>query len=103
MLLAFDGIQLRDGRSAALRAQVEQIYESETVKAVDEQGNVETAKRPFGEAALSALIGAITGGAGAAIGSLTGAGINAGAVYIQGRKDLVFEPGTEMSVRTSAR
>jgi hypothetical protein len=101
LLLAFDQIQLRDGRNVALRAQIEQIYESETVKAVDEQGDIETAKRPFGEAVLGTLIGVITGGVGAAIGSLTGAGIQAGAVYIQGQKDLVFEPGAEMSVRTS--
>jgi hypothetical protein len=45
MALAFDSIRLRDGRSGRFAAQVEKVYQSETVKSVDEEGNVETSSR----------------------------------------------------------
>ncbi|MFN7949150.1 MAG: hypothetical protein U0Z53_27600 [Blastocatellia bacterium] len=109
MLLAFDTITLRDGRSGPFDAQVERVYESETVKTVDEEGNVQTgsrtkdtATRGVGGAAVGAIIGAIAGGGkGAAIGAIIGAGVGAGSVYVQGNKDLILDPGTEMIIRTS--
>jgi outer membrane lipoprotein SlyB len=110
MSLAFDSIQLRDGRSGRLAGQVEKVYESQTVKTVDEEGNVQsgsqtkdTAVRSVGGGALGAIIGGIaSGGKGAAIGAILGAGVGAGSVAIQGGKDLVLEPGTEMLIRTAA-
>lgn len=110
MALAFDSITLRNGRSGRFDAQVEKIHESESVKSVDEEGNVQTSSRSKdtvirsgGGAALGAIIGAIAGGGkGAAIGAIIGAGAGAGSVYIQGNKDLILEPGTEMTVRTAA-
>ncbi|HWQ33847.1 MAG TPA: hypothetical protein VNQ79_13435 [Blastocatellia bacterium] len=109
MLLAFDSITLRDGRSGPLEAQVERVYESETVKTVDEEGNVQTgsrtkdtATRSVGGAAVGAIIGAIAGGGkGAAIGAIIGAGVGAGSVYVQGNKDLILDPGTEMIIRAT--
>lgn len=108
--LVFDTIRLRDGRSARMAAQVEKIYESEKVKSVDEEGNVETgsrtkdtATRGVGGAALGAIIGGIAGGGkGAAIGAAIGGGLGVGSVFIEGGKELVLEPGTEMLLRTAA-
>ncbi len=108
--LVFDTIQLRDGRSGRMAAQIEKVYQSETVKTVDEEGNVETgsrskdtAVRGVGGAALGAIIGGIAGGGkGAAIGAAIGAGAGAGSVFIDGGKDMVLEPGTELLIRTAA-
>lgn len=111
MLLAFDEITLPDGRSAPFAAQVEKVYEGATVKTVDEEGNVQTgsrtkdtATRGVGGAALGAIIGGIAGGGkGAAIGAAIGAAAGAGSVYVQGGKELIFEPGTEMMIRSLGR
>lgn len=108
--LVFDTIQTRDGRSGRFAAQVERVYESENVKSVDEEGNVETgsrtkdtATRSAGGAVLGAIIGGIAGGGkGAAIGAAIGAGAGAGSVFIQGGKELILSPGTEMLIRTAA-
>lgn len=110
MALAFDSITLRNGRTGRLYAQLERVHESDSVKSVDEEGNIETAGkgketavRTGGVAAIGAIIGAIAGGGkGAAIGAIIGAGVGAGSVYIQGKKDLILDPGTELTVRTSA-
>jgi hypothetical protein len=110
LALEFDSIALGNGRTGAFHAQVEKIHASESVKSVDEEGNIEssskskdTAIRAGGGGALGAIIGGIAGGGkGAAIGAILGAGVGAGSVYIQGNKDLVLDPGTEMTVRTSA-
>jgi hypothetical protein len=108
--LAFDTIRLRDGRTGQMAAQVERVYESEKVKTVDEEGNVETgsrskdtAVRGAGGAALGAIIGGIAGGGkGAAIGAAIGAGAGVGSVFIEDGKDMVLEPGTEVLIRTAA-
>ena len=108
--LAFDTLRLRDGRTFRLAGQVVRVYESETVRTVDEEGNVQsgsrtkdTATRGVGGAAIGAIIGAITGGGkGAAIGAIIGAGAGAGSVFIQGDRDLILDPGTEILIRTAA-
>jgi hypothetical protein len=108
--LEFDTITLPDGRTAPFRAEIEKIYASESIKSVDEEGNIETASktkdtqiRTAGGAALGAIIGAIAGGGkGAAIGAIVGAGAGAGSVYVQGNKDIILDVGTEMSVRTAS-
>jgi hypothetical protein len=110
LVLVFDSIQMRNGNSGRFAAQVERIYESESVRSVDEEGNVEsgsrtkeTVTRTAGGAALGAIIGGIAGGGkGAAIGAAIGAGLGVGSVYIDGGKDLILEPGTEMLIRTAA-
>ena len=108
--LAFDTLRLRDGRTLRLAGQVVRVYESETVRTVDEEGNVQsgsrtkdTATRGVGGAAIGAIIGAIAGGGkGAAIGAIIGAGAGAGSVFIQGDRDLILDPGTEILIRTAA-
>ncbi|MBS1809295.1 MAG: hypothetical protein JST84_14115 [Acidobacteria bacterium] len=108
MLLAFDEITMPDGQSAPFEAQVEKVYDGATVKTVDEEGNVQTgsrtkdtATRGAGGAALGAIIGGIAGGGkGAAIGAVLGGAAGAGSVYVQSGKDIIFEPGTEMMIRS---
>lgn len=110
LVLAFDSIELRNGQRGRFAAQVERVYQSEQVKTVDEEGNVETesrtkdtAVRTGGGAALGAIIGGVIGGGkGAAIGAVVGAGAGAGSVIYQGSKDLQLDPGTEMLIRTAA-
>jgi hypothetical protein len=107
MALEFDAITLRNGRSGAFQAQIEKVFATESVKSVDAEGNVESASktkeaeiRAVGGAVLGAIIGGIAGGGkGAAIGAIIGAGAGAGSVYVQGDKDLILEPGAQMTVR----
>jgi hypothetical protein len=110
MSLSFDSLQMRDGRTGKMAAQVVRVYQSETVKTVDEEGNVQTgsrtkdtAVRSVGAGALGAIIGGIAGGGkGAAIGAVLGAGVGAGSVLVDGGKELTLEPGTEVLIRTAA-
>ena len=108
MALAFDSIRLPDGRSADLTASLEKIVESETVKEVDEEGNVKTGSRTkesqtrgaIGGAA-GAIIGGIAGGVkGAVLGAIIGGAAGVGTVYIEGNKELILDPGTELVIRT---
>ena len=108
--LAFDTIRMRDGRASRFAGQVEKVYQTESVKTVDEEGNVETGSRTKDTAtrgvaggALGAIIGGIAGGGkGAAIGAILGAGVGAGSVLVQDGKTLILEPGTEILIRTAA-
>ena len=106
--LAFDRIRLQDGRELPLDASLEKIIESETVKKVDEEGNVQSGSRSKDAqmrggvgAAAGAIIGGIVGGVkGAVLGAVIGGAGGVGTVYVEGDKDLVLEPGTEMIIRT---
>ena len=106
--LAFDSITLPDGRSARIDGELVRIYESENVKRVDEEGRVESGSRTrdsevrggIGAAAGAILGGIIGGGKGAIIGLIVGGAAGVGTVYVEGNKDLVLEPGTEMVIRT---
>ena len=110
LVLAFDNIELRNGTRGRFAAQVEKVYQTESVKEVDEEGNVvsgdrtkDTAVRTGGGAVLGAVLGGVIGGGkGAAIGAVIGAGAGAGSVIYQGSKDLQLYPGTEMLIRTAA-
>jgi outer membrane lipoprotein SlyB len=109
MALDFDAVTLRDGRNGPFQAQIEKVFATESVKSVDEEGNVESASktkeieiRSISGAVLGAIIGGIAGGGkGAAIGAAIGAGAGAGSVYVQGDKDLILDPGTQMMVRAA--
>src|SRR5882672_2974171 len=82
LALSFDRIHLRNGQSGRMAAQVVRVYGEDSVKKVDEEGNIEsgsrgktTAIRTGGGGALGAIIGGIAGGGkGAAIGAAIGAG-----------------------------
>ncbi|HST22667.1 MAG TPA: hypothetical protein VLR90_16205 [Blastocatellia bacterium] len=110
MTLAFDAIEMPEGRRAPLRGQVVRIYDSESGK-VDDEGRVESGsrgkqaiKRGGIGAAAGAIIGGIAGGGkGAAIGLILGGAGGAGSLAVQGSKELKLESGTEMLVRVTRR
>jgi hypothetical protein len=109
LALSFDRIRLRNGRSGRMAAQVVKVYGEDSVKEVDEEGNVKsggrgktTAVRTGGGAALGAIIGGIAGGGkGAAIGAAVGAGAGAASTAIQGSSKVKLESGTEILIRTT--
>jgi outer membrane lipoprotein SlyB len=105
MALVFDTIRLRDGRTGRFSAQVERVYQSESVKTVDTEGNIEssdqtkdTAIRGAGAGALGAIIGGIAGGGKEQRLAIVGATMGAGSVLLQNGKDLILDPGTEMLI-----
>ena len=108
--LAFDSLTLPDGRQTRIDAELVKIYESENVKRIDEEGRVETGSRTrdsevrggVGAAAGAILGGIIGGGKGAIIGLIVGGAAGVGSVYVEGNKDLVLDPGTEMVIRTAS-
>jgi len=108
MGLAFDTLTLSDGRQTRIDADLVKVYESENVKKVDEEGRVESGSRTRDSqvrggvgAAAGAIIGGIVGGGkGAVIGLILGGAAGVGSVYVEGNKDLILEPGTEMVIRT---
>jgi hypothetical protein len=111
MVLAFDSIELSEGRRGTLRGEVARIYDSDSASKVDEEGRVEsgsrgkqTLKRGGIGAAAGAILGGIAGGGkGAAIGLILGGAAGAGSIAIGGGKELKLESGTEMLVRVTRR
>jgi len=111
MSLAFDSITLPDGRQGQLDADLEKVLESEHIKKVDEEGRIESGSRTRDSevrggvgAAAGAIIGGIAGGGkGALIGLILGGAAGVGTVYVEGNKDLILDPGTEMLIRTAGR
>jgi hypothetical protein len=108
MNLAFDSIELRDGRRGTLHGYVTRVYGDDAGRA-DEEGGVESGgrgkqaiKRAGIGGAAGAVIGAIAGGGkGAAIGLIVGGAAGAGSLAVQGSKELKLESGTELLVRVT--
>lgn len=108
--LAFDSVTTSDGRFARIDGELVRIYESENVKRVDEEGRVETGSRTrdtevrggVGAVAGAILGGIVGGGKGALIGLIVGGAAGVGTVYVEGNKDLVLGPGTEMIIRVAS-
>lgn len=110
MILNFESITLRDGRSYRFAGITEAVRTAngDTIR-VDNEGSVRdnnrtttTAQRAGIGGAVGAIIGAIAGGGkGAAIGAVIGAGAGAGSVYVQGKDDLELLSGTEVTLRAS--
>jgi hypothetical protein len=108
MNLAFDSIELPDGRRGPLHGYVTRVYGGGSERA-DNEGGVEsgsrtnqTLKRGGIGAAGGAILGAIVGGGkGAAIGLILGGAGGAGSLAVQGSKELKIESGTEMMVRVT--
>ena len=106
MNLAFDSVELRDGRRGVLHGYVTRVYGDDSGKA-DEEGGVEsgsrtnqTVKRAGIGATVGAIVGGIAGGGkGAAIGLIIGGAGGAGSLAVKGSKELKIESGTEMLVR----
>jgi len=109
--LGFDSITLPDGRRAPLKADLVRVIESESVKKVDEEGQVESGSRTKDStvrggvgATAGAILGGIAGGAkGAILGAIIGGAAGVGTVYVEGNKDLILDRGTEMVIRTAGR
>ena len=108
MNLAFDSVELRDGRKGVLHGYVTRVYGDDSGRA-DEEGGVEsgsrtkqTVKRAGIGAAVGGIIGGIAGGGkGAAIGLIIGGAGGAGSLAVQGSKELRIESGTEMLVHVT--
>lgn len=106
-----DTIRLASGQTYRFAGMIDSVraLNGDTVS-VNNEGTVrdnnqttKTVTRAGIGAALGALIGAIAGGGqGAAIGAAIGAGAGAGTVFIQGRDNIVLEPGTEFNITASA-
>ncbi len=109
--LAFDTLTFQDGRQTRIDADLVKVYESENVKKVDAEGHVETGSRTkdsevrggVGAVAGAIIGGIIGGGKGAVIGLILGGAAGVGSVYVEGDKDLVLDPGTEMVIRTVSK
>jgi hypothetical protein len=103
MNLAFDSVELRDGRRGVLHGYVTRVYGEGSGRA-DNEGGVEsssrtnqTVKRAGVGATVGAIVGGIAGGGkGAAIGLLVGGAGGAGSLAVKGSKELKIESGTEM-------
>lgn len=108
MNLAFDSIELRDGRRGVLHGYVTRVYGDDGGRA-DNEGGVEsgsrtkqTVKRAGIGATVGAIVGGIAGGGkGAAIGLIIGGAGGAGSLAINGSKELKIESGTEMLVHVT--
>ena len=108
MNLAFDSVELRDGRRGTLHGYVTRVYGDDAGKA-DNEGGIEsggrgkqTIKRTGIGAGVGAIIGGIAGGGkGAAIGMIVGGAGGAGSLAVKGSKELKIESGTEMLVHVT--
>jgi len=108
MNLAFDSIELTNGRRGTLHGYVTKVYGEGSGRA-DEEGGVEsgsrtnqTVKRAGIGATVGAIVGGIAGGGkGAAIGLLVGGAGGAGSLAVKGSKELKIESGTEMLVKVT--
>jgi hypothetical protein len=108
MNLAFDSIELTDGKKGTLHGYVTRVYGSDSGTA-DQEGGVQsgsrtkqTIKRGGIGAAAGAVIGGIAGGGkGAVIGLIIGGAGGAGSLAIKGSKELKIENGTEMLVHVT--
>ena len=108
MNLAFDTVELRDGRRGTLHGYVTRVYGDDSGRA-DNEGGVEsgsrtkqTVKRAGIGATVGAIVGGIAGGGkGAAIGLIIGGAGGAGSLAVQGSKELKLESGTEMLVHVT--
>lgn len=107
--LAFDTLTMDDGRSTRIDADLVKVYETETVKKVDEEGRIETGSRTkdsevrggVGAVAGAVIGGIVGGGKGAVIGAILGGAAGVGSIYVEGNKDLILDPGTEMIIKTA--
>ncbi|HKV35964.1 MAG TPA: hypothetical protein VJP89_16620 [Pyrinomonadaceae bacterium] len=108
MNLAFDSVELRDGRRGVLHGYVTRVYGDDSGRA-DNEGGVEsgsrtkqTVKRAGIGATVGAIVGGIAGGGkGAAIGLIIGGAGGAGSLAVKGSKELKIESGTEMLVHVT--
>ena len=109
--LDFDQIRLPNGDWADFSAQVIEVINTggDETGEVDPEGGVrgrsstkDDVKKVGVSTGIGAIIGAIAGGGkGAAIGAVIGAGVGTGGVMTQRGKDIRFERGQQLRLRTS--
>jgi len=107
MNLAFDSINLSDGRHGIMHGYVTRVYGENT--RTDQEGGVQSGSRSkqtlkrgaIGAGAGAILGGIIGGGKGAGIGLLLGGAGGVGSLAVQGSKELRLETGTEMLVHVT--
>jgi len=107
MSLAFDSIAFR-GETRPIRARLEELRQSESVKVVDSEGRIvsgnrssQTIKRSGIGAAVGGVLGGLIGGRkGLLVGLLAGGGAGAGSLAIEGAQELRLDPGSELEIRT---
>jgi len=110
--LSFDRIQLADGRSAKISAQVIEVLQTGTsqgVRKVDPEGGVQGKDSTKGDVTkvgaatgIGAAIGAIFGGgSGAVVGATIGAGIGTAGVLRERGKDIYLYQGQQLRIRTA--
>ena len=110
--LSFDQIQLADGRSAKISAQVIEVLPTGTsqgVGKVDTEGGVQGKDSTKGDVTkvgaatgIGAAIGAIFGGgSGAAVGATVGAGIGTAGVLRERGKDIYLYKGQQLRIRNA--
>lgn len=109
--LDFDQIRLPNGDWADFSAQVVEVVDmgGEEVGEVDAEGGVrgrsarkDDITKVGASSGVGAIIGAIAGGGkGAAIGAIIGAGVGTAGVVTQRGKDIRFERGQQLLIRTS--
>jgi len=108
MNLAFDSINLTDGRHGIMHGYVTRVY-GENAGRADEEGGVQSSSRSkqtlkrgaIGAGAGAILGGIIGGGKGAGIGLLIGGAGGVGSLAVQGSKELKLESGTELLVHVT--
>ena len=107
MNLAFDSINLTDGRHGIMHGYVTRVY-GENGR-TDQEGGVQSSSRSkqtlkrgaIGAGAGAILGGIIGGGKGAGIGLLIGGAGGVGSLAVQGSKELKLDTGTEMLVHVT--
>jgi len=107
LVLDFDQIHLRNGRTAPFSGTIDRVRDSSgrtiSVETLPESNsrNGDAIQRGAIGAGVGALIGAIAGGGkGAAIGAARGAAGGAGAVVIDGGGQNTLDAGTEFTIRS---
>lgn len=112
MVLDFERIRLRDGRTYNFAGYIDQIrtVSGDEVR-IDNEGRVQeddtqtsrTVRNTGIGAAVGAILGGILGGGeGAVLGAVVGGGAGAGSVILQGRDDLKLMRGAQFSITAAA-
>lgn len=109
--LAFEQLQMPDGRMSTLRAEVVEVIDTgnRDIGDVDPEGGVrgrsstkDDVSKVGAATGIGAIIGAIAGGgAGAAIGAAIGGAAAAGGVLTSRGKDIRLDRGQRLRIRTS--
>jgi uncharacterized protein YcfJ len=111
MMLRFDRLVMRDGRRAAIHAEIVELYHAPSGEKVDVEGAIESGGRgrktiehtAIGAGAGALLGGIFGGGKGAGIGSVIGGAGGLGTTAFHGRQKITLDSGQEMLIRITAR